>query len=183
MKSLSDEKRLILLAREGDNLSFEKLSFHYLGLINKLSSQYSAEGYEKLDFMQEGLLGLLFAVKSYDESYDISFKNYASICIKNRFLSIVKKSAMEKNPSLENALPLDMIEITDESLNPESHMLNRERLASLFQQAKENLSKREYSVFMLYIKGYSYKEISEKLDISEKSVDNSLSRARKKLLK
>ncbi len=181
MKSLPNEKRLISQAKEGDNLSFEKISVHYLGLINKLSSQYQAEGYDKGDFIQEGLVGLLYAVKSYDDSHNISFKNFALLCIKNRFLSIVKKSGDRSLPT-QDSVPLDQVEITDERLNPESRVLYRERLAYLFERAKELLSKKEYSVFMLYINGYSYREIAKKLGINEKSVDNALIRAKKKLL-
>ena len=83
---------------------------------------------------------------------------------------------------MEAKVSIDDVEITDNGNNPESLLLYQERLASLKEKAKEVLSKREYSVFMLYIEGYSYKEISNNLKITEKAVDNALSRAKKKLL-
>ena len=43
------------------------------------------------------------------------------------------------------------------------------------------LSKSEYDVLMLYGNGLSYKEIAEKLSVTEKAVDNALQRARKKV--
>ena len=43
------------------------------------------------------------------------------------------------------------------------------------------LSHKEYSVMKLFLDGYSYKQIAEKLGITPKSADNALSRARKKL--
>jgi RNA polymerase sporulation-specific sigma factor len=183
MISLPDEELLISKAREGDNLSFEKLAFHYLGLISKISSEYKAEGYETGDFVQEGLLGLLNAVKTYDSGYGKSFRNYAIVCIRHRFISVVKQSHRKKSLPEGSTIPLEELEITDESLNPESQILSNERLETLFGKAKELLSAREYSVLNLYISGYSYKEISRLLSISEKSVDNALARGKKKLLK
>ena len=43
------------------------------------------------------------------------------------------------------------------------------------------LSDKEMQVLKLYLKGYTYKEISNILKISEKSIDNSLSRIKTKL--
>jgi RNA polymerase sporulation-specific sigma factor len=183
MNSLPDEEQLILKAKEGDNLSFEKLAFHYLGLISKISSEYKAEGYETGDFVQESLLGLLNAVKTYNGDYGSSFRNYAMVCIKNRLNSIVKQSLRKKSLPQGSTIPLEDLEITDDSLNPESRMLTNERLASLFRKAKELLSAREYSILNLYVSGYSYKEIARILNISEKSVDNALARSKKKLLR
>lgn len=183
MKSLQNEERLISKAKEGDNQSFEILAFHYLGLINKLSSQYKAAGYDTGDFTQEGLMVLVSAIKSYDPSKNVNFKNYALMCIKRRFYSIVKMSQSGKTIPQECTVPLEDIEITDENLNPETQTLYRERLAYLFRKAKDNLSQREYQVLVLFVQGHSYKEISYTLGISEKSVGNALARGKKKLLK
>lgn len=182
MKSLPDEEILISKARRGDNEAFEKLSVYYLGLISKISSEYRTEGYDAGDFVQEGLLGFFGAVKSYDSSCGSSFKNYAIVCIKNRLNSIVKKSERGKALPAGSTVPIEDVEITDESLNPESQVLYRERLAFFNNKVKTLLSKKEQSVLWLYIKGYSYKEISCRLGINEKSVDNALARAKKKLL-
>ena len=182
MKLLKNESQLIFDAKQGNSLAFEKLVLHYLGLINRLSNEYRAEGYDREDFIQEGCVALLSAVKSYDKDKNSSFKNYAMLCIKNRFLTIVRQSKSEKKLPMEAKVSIDDVEITDNGNNPESLLLYQERLASLKEKAKEVLSKREYSVFMLYIEGYSYKEISNNLKITVKAVDNALSRAKKKLL-
>ncbi len=182
MKLLDNEKELIFNAKKGSDIAFEKLLLHYLGLINRLSNQYRAEGYDSEDFNQEGCVAFFSAVKSYDETRNISFKNYAMLCIKNRFSTIVRQSKAEKKMPDEVKVPFEEVEITDEDLNPESQMLYQERLASLKEKAKKILSKKEYSVLMLYIEGYSYREISRVLKTGEKSVDNALLRAKKKLL-
>lgn len=182
MKLLKNEKKLISDAKKGNSIAFEKLMLHYLGLINRLSNRYKADGYDREDFIQEGCVALLSAVNSFDETKDSSFKNYAMLCVKNRFSTIVRQSKTEKKLPEKAKVPIDELEITDENHNPESLMLYQERLASLKIKAKEILSQKEYSVLMLYIEGYSYREISSILKTSEKSVDNALSRAKKKLL-
>ena len=56
----------------------------------------------------------------------------------------------------------------------------REQLDQLLLRLQSVLSKSEYDVLMLYGNGLSYKEIAEKLSVTEKAVDNALQRARKK---
>lgn len=181
MKSLENEDEVIALAKSGDNLAFEQLSVHYLALIRKISTEYKAEGYDTNDFIQEGLLGLWNAVRSFDSKRQTAFRNYAMTCIKNRYLSIVRKSTGKTAIPDEITVPIDDIEITDKSLNPESRMLFRESLASFYDSVRNKLSTSERSVMELYIQGYSYKEISDKLKIPRKSVDNAIFRAKAKL--
>ena len=45
---------------------------------------------------------------------------------------------------------------------------------------KELLSVKEYEVYKLYIKGFSFKDIGNELKIKEKSVDNAVQRIKKK---
>ena len=52
---------------------------------------------------------------------------------------------------------------------------------SLNSEISSALSPKEIRVFGLYLDGLSYKEIAEKLDVTEKSVDNAMFRIRKKL--
>lgn len=182
MKSLPNEELLISKASKGDNEAFQKIMLHYLGLISKISSQYQAEGYEKGDFEQEGLVGLLSAVRTYKSDYGTSFRNYAMRCVKNRLYTVVKKASAEKVLTQQGTVSIEDVEITDDSINPESLVLYQESLAYLFERAKAKLSAKEYSVLTLYAKGYTYKEISALLGISKKSVDNALARAKKKLL-
>ena len=47
--------------------------------------------------------------------------------------------------------------------------------------AKENLSRFEYVIFELYFSGLRAKEISKKLEKSEKSINNAIYRMKEKL--
>ena len=60
-------------------------------------------------------------------------------------------------------------------------MLSKEFLQSSYKKFREKLSKLEYEVFLQYMSGAKYAEISENLKITEKAVDNALQRIKKKI--
>lgn len=181
--SLADE-RLAQLVKDGDGDAFEMLAMRYLRNINFIARKYSAEGYEQNDFVQEGLLGLLYACKTYDETASASFKSYVDVIVKRRFISIVRKGNAKKAIPGSNIVQLQSLDesIEDNSGNPEELLLCRERLSQVMSNLKKHLSETEYNALNLYCAGLGYRQIAEKLSITEKSVDNALQRARKKIL-
>ena len=168
--------------RRGDNEAFGVLSNRYGGLIRSIAERYSAAGLDRNDFSQEGLLGLLWACKAFDSEKNASFKNFASICINRRFLSLVRKDMSKKAIPKEKLLSIEDLEISDENtLNPEILMLQKEQAEDFDKLLKSRLSPLEQKVLRLYLSGMTYSEISKKLSVSLKSVDNALQRIRKKL--
>ena len=74
------------------------------------------------------------------------------------------------------------LEISDENtLNPEILMLQKEQAEDFDKLLKSRLSPLEQKVLRLYLSGMTYSDISKKLSVSLKSVDNALQRIRKKL--
>ena len=71
--------------------------------------------------------------------------------------------------------------VEDLSQTPEELLLCREHLNAVLGKMKSVLSKTEFDAVMLFGSGLSYKEIAQKLSISEKSADNALQRARRKI--
>ena len=61
--------------------------------------------------------------------------------------------------------------------------ISDENVAEIQRKINESLSKKEKSVFDLYIAGESYNSIAQILSMSVKSVDNALQRIRRKLKK
>ena len=66
-------------------------------------------------------------------------------------------------------------------VSPDEKVIDKEEYSRLVEQLKKSLSEKELKVLALYLKGYSYKEISKILNITNKSIDNSLSRIKAKL--
>lgn len=181
LRELSDA-RLAQLIQTGDEDAFNEIFRRYIRLIFSIASKYSAESFEKSDFVQEGLIGLLSACRTYDEKAGASFKNYASLCVERRFISIIKKTAQRKDTAQNGAVSIYDLELTaDSTTDPEEIVLSKEFIHSSYKRFREKLSKLEYEVFLQYMGGAKYTEISKKLGISEKAVDNALQRIKKKI--
>ena len=178
-----DDNTLARLSKNGDDNAFNELAMRYLNTINFIARKYSAEGYEQNDFVQEGLLALLYACRTFDENGNSGFKNYMSVVVERRFISIIRKSSTQKAVPKSALVQLDDLGDTLEDLSqtPEELLMCREHLQMVLDKLKNVLSKTEFEVVMLYGNGLGYKEIAKKLSISEKSADNALQRARRKI--
>lgn len=178
-----DNNTLARLSKDGDDNAFNELAMRYLNTINFIARKYSAEGYEQNDFVQEGLLALLYACRTFDENGSSGFKNYMSVVVERRFISIIRKSSAQKAVPKSALVQLDDLGDTLEDLSqtPEELLMCREHLKMVLDKLKNVLSKTEFEVIMLYGNGLGYKEIAKKLSISEKSADNALQRARRKI--
>lgn len=179
---LSDSD-LAKLSKQGDDKAFDELSLRYLSIISFIAHKYSAQGYEQKDFIQEGLIGLLYACRTFDENGAASFKNYMTKVIERRFVSIIRKSNAKKAVPDSALVQIDSLDekFEDTALTPEELVTMREHLDIVLSRLRYFLSKREYDIVTLYADGLSYSKIADKLSITEKSVDNALCRARKKL--
>lgn len=180
--SLTDNE-LAILSKNGDDRAFDELSIRYLGTIRFIARKYSVRGYEQNDFVQEGLLGLLYACRTFDEAGGASFKRYMATVVERRFVSIIRRSNTQKAVPDSALVQIENLgeSIEDTSLTPEELITMKEHLNLVIKRLKAVLSKREYDVLMLYAGGMSYHKISDKLKIDEKSVDNALCRARRKI--
>lgn len=170
------------------NEAFESLCVRYIGLIASIASKFRncADGYEHSDIMQEGLIGFMFACRTFDASGGMSFKNYAMLCVENRFRTISRLSKAKFRVPESNIEPIDdsLNAVEDITVMTMQETLEiKEFLSSVYTKIDGTLSALEKSVLALHLSGYSYKESAEKLAITQKAVDNALYRIRKKLSK
>lgn len=94
----------ILLAKQGDVDSIEKIVTEYKNLIYVRNKTLFLKGAEREDLVQEGMIGLMKAIKSFDESRSVCFSTFASLCIKRQIITAVKNYNSEKNKNLNNAM-------------------------------------------------------------------------------
>ncbi|MBE6824652.1 MAG: sigma-70 family RNA polymerase sigma factor [Ruminococcaceae bacterium] len=184
-----DDATLITLIK-GDcdtkDQAFEMMCARYLNLISSIASKYRYcdKGYELSDFMQEGLIGLLSACKTFDENAGMSFKNYAMLCVENRFRSIYRHAVNKAQVPLSNIVPIDESVSTLEDNNAISMqelIESKDYIKTVYKKIEGTLSELEKKVLSLYLSGYSYKQSATALNVSEKAIDNALYRIRKKL--
>ena len=180
--TLSDDV-LAEFSKNGDDNAFNELAIRYLNLIRFIARKYSAQGYEQNDFVQEGLMALLYVCKTYDAHGGSSFGSFVSLVVERRFISIIRSSQSKKAVPDAMLVRIDALgeELTDFVPSPEERLMYKEQLDQVLKRINALLSAKEYEVLMLFASGLSYSKISQRLNISEKSVDNALQRARRKV--
>ena len=180
--SLSDEQLVCLCTSRNDADAWSELCSRYSGVAKAHAVKISADPTEAEDLSQVGLIGFLSAVHSYNAEGKASFATYASRCIRNRIINSVKSSKAKRQIPADLCTPLDgQSELADTALTPEQLLLSRKEAQLIKRTIDEKLTEKEQQVFFLYLSGLKYSEIAKKLDVSEKSVESALSRARKKL--
>ena len=189
MKNITDEE-LIEKCKSGDDIAIEEIFSRYKFLLEKISRSYFLLGSDNEDLLQEAMIGLYKAILSYDKNQNASFKTFAILCVRRNILTAIKKSNSQKNKTLNECVSLSDLNGDEEenilflpydSRNTDENIIEKEKLQEIKQQIVKTLSKLELKILNLYLKGFSYSNMSKKLDISNKSVDNALSRIKKKL--
>ena len=177
------DEQLVELHKSGNADAFAAICERYKELVKGISRAYFLVGGDRDDLLQEGLLGLLKAVNTYNASVGATFKTFAYTCIENNVKSAVKKAYNKGNVPLNNSVSLsEGIEIFAPD-NPEDKVLSDEREREFNTRLTRGLSSNEKIILDLYLKGLSYAEIADEINGDVKKVDNALQRIRKKILK
>lgn len=192
---LTDEQ-ILKAYKDGDENALDFLLNKYKWLASKIARSYFLVGAESEDILQEAMLGLYSACRTF-ETGGASFKSFANLCITRAVQSAVKRANRLKNKMLNDSVSLSNqgsilidgksenedidLYIPSNILDPENALLAEERKAELNKIINENLSIKEKKVLVLYLNGLSYAQIAEKLGENTKSVDNAITRTKKKL--
>ena len=187
---LSD-RELAAAAQSGDTVAEGELVKRYAQLAEGISRSYRLVGGDGDDLKQIALIALLEAVRSYDPTRGAEFATYASACMRNRVLDAVRSAAAGKNAVLNDSLRIDdesareggvaISDIVSPELSPEQQYIAKEAEEAFFEALGEVLGERDLTVIRLYLACVPYKEISERLGISAKKVDNTIYNAKKKI--
>ncbi|MCH5190944.1 MAG: sigma-70 family RNA polymerase sigma factor [Oscillospiraceae bacterium] len=177
-----DDITLISLAKAGETQALSSLISRYSDMVLQKSRSFkNISGLESDDIYQEGMLGLLSAIYSFDESRGVLFSTYASVLVTRKMLSALRSTSSRGNLPLKEYTPIENeTELLSAYPDPEELLLYNEELDFVNSFIENNLSKTEKKVLKLRFLGLSYSEIAEILDCGEKSVDNALQRIRRK---
>ncbi len=196
--NISDED-LIEIIKSGDKGAFDYLINKYKELVNMKVGKYFIIGAERDDIIQEGLIGLFKAIKSYKPDMQNSFKSFANMCIERQLITAIKTSNRQKHMPLNSYLSLNisaydeeegdsdtsLMDIFDSELieDPLDTITKKEYYQDLESTIDKTLSDFEKKVLNKYINGKSYIQIADELDTTVKSIDNAIQRIRKKAIK
>ena len=174
-------ENLVLRAKAGEESAVEEIVAQYKGLIRAVANKFFLVGGDKDDLLQEGMLGLYFAILNFDESKG-SFPSFVKLCVMRQLIDAVKKDNSDRNRALANYLDISLAENLPDDRTPLQDLLEKEAAQRVRNIIETQLSALEKQVVELFAEGYSYEDIAEKLGVSYKAVDGALQRARKKLL-
>ena len=177
--SIEEEKECFSRLKNGDKSAEEKLIKHNLRLVAHVSKRYR-NSFAQDELISVGSIGLLKAIKSYNYDKGSSFSTYATRCINNEILMLIRSEKKHNNQVyLDDAISIDkdgneisLIEVlSDQCEEIESIVDNKIMFEKILTIINKKLSDREKEVvFMRYgICGYSQYtqfEISEILGIS-----------------
>ena len=195
-KSFSDEE-LVQKAQQGDLNAEEAIMRKYKSTVKSKSAMYYMAGGDEDDIVQEGMIGLLKAIRKYDAAKDASFATFAGLCISRQIITALRSADRDKHKPLNTSLSLNKPVEDDadgnefftleETLknrkaeNPETLMVIRDVLDCILNDEGKILSDFELQVFNEALKDRDYEKIARKLGRSTKSVENAMQRIKKKI--
>lgn len=192
-RDLNDNELVYLCAENNEdaiNLIVNKYKNCILMILKEYLKEYNIIGVEVADLYQEGLIGLMHAIHSYNPTRDVLFYTYANACIRTSLMSAIRQTFRQKNRILNYSYSLDKIFedsgdnlyeiLKDESYEPNKLLLSSEEENELINKLKSKLSKSELAIFELRLKGLSNGEIATLIDKDTKYIENSLFRIKRK---
>ena len=192
------DEQIIEKIRQGDKQALTYLMDKYKEVVNIKVGKYFMIGAEKEDIVQEGLIGLFKAIKTFNSEKNNTFKTFANMCIERQLITAIKSSNRQKHMPLNSYLSLNASAYNNDEENeaeiidtfdsktvedPLETIMKKEYYDEIEKSIDKSLSKFEKQVLDRYMKGESYVVIAQKLDSPVKSVDNAIQRIRKKAMK
>ena len=192
------DEQLLCDYKNGNQEIMDYLMVKYKSMVRKKARAMYLLGGENEDLIQEGMIGLIKAVRDFDVTQKTSFSSFAELCVSRQMYSAIEASNRKKHQPLNSyvslyedseevgegrSLPLiDTIESSKEN-DPEVLYFGKEYTEAFAEQLKELLSPLENHVLYLHLMGTDYRTIAELLGKSPKSVDNALQRIKTKAQK
>ena len=189
---IPDEK-LCRLARQGDGPAMENLIRRYTRLVKTCARPFFLAGADAEDVIQEGMLGLMKAIREFDSTKGVPFSVFARLCIQRKIYSATRSASALKHQPLNQSMSLDRplfedlaeshTRVTAPIGDPESLVIGNEEREERTRQLYSLLSEFEANVLTLFLDGLSYEEMAETLGKPVKSVENAIQRIKRKSAK
>ena len=171
---------IIQQAKNGDEQAIEQIVSQYKGLVRSYANKFFLVGGDKDDLLQEGMLGLFYAITNYDETKG-SFPSFVKLCVLRQILDAVRSDSGVRNKPLSNSVDINAIKDYADGSTPLETLIEKEYFAKIMDLIATILTPVERQVLTLFAEGFSYDEIMSKTGKSYKAIDGALQRARKKL--
>ena len=187
LSDCSDEE-LCVRAAAGESAAEDILVTRYYGMVRACARPLFLAGGDGEDLIQEGMFGLIRAIREYRRDKSTSFRTFAEVCIRNQIYSALRAAARDKHAPLNQSVSLDHPFFDSESyvpgaldpalVDPEQLVADRDYVESVLKSTR--LSAFEAKILGYYLDGLSCQEIAKIVGKSPKSVDNAVQRVRRK---
>jgi RNA polymerase sporulation-specific sigma factor len=192
-----EDRRLALLARNGDVRAQDDLIRRYTGFVRLKASSYFLAGGESEDLVQEGLIGLYKAVRDFRPDKETSFRSFAELCVTRQIITAIKTATRLKHQALNHYVSFGQTPAGQESDgdctlgdalpgsrvdDPSLRVISTEELQSLVFCLGTSLSTLEADALRMYLEGSSYEQMAEELACDTKTIDNALQRVKRKVI-
>jgi len=190
----SDEE-LLVKYHQGEDEVIDYLMTKYKSVVLKKVRTMYLLGGETEDLIQEGMIGLIKAVRDYDESQGATFHTFANLCVSRQMYTAIERagrkkhiplnfyvSIYEEKESKDDKRQPPLIETMKSEIenDPEALYFGKEYTEVFLGKLKERLSHLENQVLSQYLIGTDYKGIAEALGKSPKTIDNAIWRFKQK---
>jgi len=133
-------------------------------VVRKIIFTYKVKNFSEEDLVQEGMLALLKARNTFKEDGGAKFETYASRCIHNRVIDVIRRERGTDSLDFEISSQDDGVE--------------RELRDEILERVLTQLNEIERAIFNSYIQGYTYTEIAKIFEINNKKIDNTIQKVK-----
>ncbi|MDR3363511.1 MAG: sigma-70 family RNA polymerase sigma factor [Clostridiales Family XIII bacterium] len=193
---------LAVLAKAGDDEALRLIYSESREMLRSKANLYFMAGADRDDVLQEGMIGLLSAIRTFDPGAGASFKTFSELCVKRRIINAIKMAGRQKHRPLNESVSIEASALehgsdhdsgenasiknslrAPETTDPEEIVLLADLFAYVESNAPALFSNMEREVWNAYAQGLNASQIAARLGMSLKSVDNALTRIKGKIEK
>ena len=178
LKELSDEELVALAREDSSSVAVVELMSRVSGFVGYKAAQFAgSDAQDKQDFQQQGLIGVLNAIRTYDAAKGAKFSTYACRSAINSMIALYEQQNRKSVPTVT----LESFYSADGMTDTYDELSSYEAVEEIAEKIRTRLSDFERTVLAMYLRGGSYANIAEQTGKSVKSIDNAVQRIRRKL--
>lgn len=187
--------QLVEMAQAGNMDAEEALIRKFKETVRIKANMYFIAGADEDDVVQEGMIGLIKAIRQYDPGREASFGTFAGLCITRQIISAIRMADRDKHKALNTSISLNKpmqdeneeIALVDtlrdsSEQNPEAMLIIKDVVYYILHNGDNIFSEFEMQVLNELVKGNDYAAIARKLGKNTKSIDNAMQRTKKKII-
>lgn len=180
-------EKLVELAQSGLSEAVDLVIEKFYPMVVKIASQFYAPWAEFDDIVQNGLIGLIKAIFYFEEGKS-SFSTFAWRSIESEIKTFITYQNRKKNKMLSDSTSMDSVfdDVNDEQIDyfvedtdNNTNVIRKTILSMIHEEILEKLNEEETQIFELWLDGYSYREIEERVGVNFKKVDNTVQKVKK----